>query len=572
MSRFARAFAELLAPATGLDVDELAAAIGPPPRPEMGELGFGCFPLAKLLRKAPPAIAAELAAAVAPAGAIREVRAEGPYVNAFLDPQIVAREVLPDVVDRGDAYGTLDIGRDGCVPVDFSSPNIAKPFGIHHLRSTVIGHALVRMLRAAGYRPVGINHIGDWGTQFGQLLAIWELEGDEQRLREEGISYLLALYVEFNTRKVEQPELQDRARAMFKLLEDGEDEARRLWKLFRDVSLAEFERVYAMLGISFDDICGESFYENRMGAVLEQLAGKQLLTESDEATVIDLEAWDLGTALVKKRDGSTLYLTRDLAAAEYRHETYTFVRSLYVVGAAQALHFAQMIKVLDLLGKPWHAAIQHVPFGMMRFDDRKMSTRKGDIIFLEDVLVRAVDLARETIEKGAREKGRELPENIDEQAHKIGVGAVVFNDLKNRRTRDVVFKWDEVLSFEGATGPYLQYTAARIASMKEKYGRAVSGDVDFSRLSDPDELRLALAIEALPHSLRRAVDACEPSFVADRLLDIAARFSTLYARKDWKVISEDEPLTAARMLLAASTRQAIVNGLDWLGIDVPTRM
>ena len=578
MSRYSRQFAERLAPVTGLPVDEILGLLAPPPQEGMGQLGFPCFALAKQRRQAPPAIAAELAAQLAeqlPAGgALRDVRAVGPYLNAFLDPAAVAAEVLPEVLAAGDGFGRRDLGHGAKVPVDFSSPNIAKPFGIHHLRSTVIGHALVGVLRAAGYQPVGINHIGDWGTQFGQLLAVWDEQGDEQRLQDEGIGYLLELYVAFNERKAGDPGLQERARAKFKALEAGEPEARRLWKLFRDVSLAEFSRVYELLGIRFDLVQGESFYEDLMPPVIAELEAKGLLAESEEATVVDLSADDLGVALIRKRDGTTLYLTRDLASADWRHRTYDFPRALYVVGAAQSLHFAQLKRVLELLGRPWHAAVEHVPFGLMRFKDRKMSTRTGDIILLEEVLQRAVALARQTIVRGAEEKDRALPPEaeLDELAHRIGVGAVVFNDLKNRRVRDVTFDWDEVLSFEGATGPYLQYTAARIASLDDRLGRPAAAEPDWSRLDRDGELALALAIDDLPDSLERAVASSEPSYVADNLLDVAARFSTLYADRSWKVLSDDDALTDARMALARAARQALVNGLGWLGISVPARM
>ncbi len=572
MSRFARLFADRLAPHVGAPAAELLPLVGTPPRPELGQLAFGTFALAKTQRRPPPAVAQELAGRVPAGGVLRAVTAAGPYVNATLDGAEVARQVLPEVLARGERYGTLDLGGGGQVVVDFSSPNIAKPFAIHHLRSTVIGHALVSMLRAAGYQPVGINHLGDWGTQFGQLLAIWDERGDEAELRRRGIAYLLELYVEFNRRKAERPELQEVARARFKALEDGDPQARRLWKLFRDVSVAEFERVYALLGIRFDDLRGESFFEDKMPAVLEELARKGLLVESEDATCVDLSAAGQGMALVRKRDGTTLYLTRDLAAADWRWSTHHFARALYVVGGAQALHFRQLKAVLARLGREYEPLVEHVPFGLMRFKDRKMATRTGDIVLLEDVLVRAVAQARETIARGAEQKGRPLPEDIDEQAQRIGVGAVVFGDLKNRRERDVVFDWDEVLSFEGETGPYLQYTAARVASLQEKFGRPVGPDIDASLLDAPAETGLLLAIEALPDALAAGVRAAEPSLLSDRLLDIAARFSTLYARKDWVVVSEDQALSAARMALATATRQALVNGLSWLGIQVPHRM
>ncbi len=572
MTRFARLFAERLAPHVGAEAEELLPQIGVPPRPELGQLAFGCFALAKAKRRPPPAVAAELAGNVQIGGMLRAVTAAGPYVNATLDGALVAAAVLPEVLASGACYGTLDLGRGAAVPVDFSSPNIAKPFAIHHLRSTVIGHALVNMLAAAGFKPVGINHLGDWGTQFGQLLAIWDERGDEDELQRRGIAYLLELYVEFNRRKAERPELQEVARAKFKALEDGDGEARRLWRLFRDVSLAEFNRVYALLGIRFDDLRGESFYEDRMPAVLEELGRKGLLVESEDATCVDLTAEGQGMALLRKRDGTTLYLTRDLAAADWRWSTYGFARSLYVVGAAQALHFRQMKAVLRRLGREYEPRVEHVPFGLMRFKDRKMATRTGDIVLLEDVLDRAVAQARETIARNAEEKGRPLPEDIDEQAHRIGVGAVVFGDLKNRRERDVVFDWDEVLSFEGETGPYLQYTAARIASLQDKYGRPVGAEADWRLLDSPEETALVLALEALPDALAAGVAQAEPSLLSDRLLDIAARFSALYARRDWTVVSDDEALTAARMALATATRHGLVNGLSWLGIEVPDRM
>ena len=572
MSRFARPFAEALAPLVELPVADVEKQLETPPKPGMGQLAFPCFQLAKTLRKAPPAIAEDLASKIQPTGLIKKVIATGPYVNAYLDGEAVAREVLPAALEAGECFGSLSIGGGRAVTVDYSSPNIAKSFGIHHLRSTVIGHALVNMLKAAGFQPVGINHLGDWGTQFGQLLAIWDEKGDEAELNERGIAYLLELYVEFNAAKEKNPELQDVARAKFRLLENGDAEARRLWALFRKVSLDEFERVYAMLGIQFDDMRGESFYEGLMPAVLTELKERNLLTESKGATVVDLEAFDLGTALVRKADGSTLYLTRDLASAGYRKESYDFVRSLYVVGGSQALHFAQMTKVLELMERPWFDTIEHVPFGLMRFKDRKMSTRKGDIVPLRDVLEQAAALAKQTIVKGAEGKSRPIPDDIDELAHRIGVGAVVFNDLKNRRVRDVVFDWDEVLAFDGETGPYLQYTAARIASMEARYGKSPSADVDFHLLDGPGELALIVAISEMPDSLQRGLESCEPSYVSDKLLEIASLFSTLYSNRSWKVLSEDVALTDARMLLAHGVRQALCNGLGWLGIPVPARM
>ncbi len=572
MSRYAPIFAKAIAEILGEDEGDVLDQITVPPRKAMGHLAFPCFDLAKTRGTTPPEAATHLEQSLSLPEDFGRVAVAGPYVNLFVNGETAARDIVSDVLSAGPCFGTSDAGGGEKVPVDFSSPNIAKPFGIHHLRSTVIGHALCRMLAARGYQPVGINHIGDWGTQFGQLLAIWEELGDEVRLQQEGISFLLDLYIEFNRRLEEDPEIQERARVKFQSLEGGDGECRRLWEEFRKVSLAEFDRVYAMLGIHFDEVQGESYYEELMPAVLEELESKGLLTESEDATVVDLEDDDLGTALLRKKDGSTLYLTRDLAAADYRYQTYTFPRCLYVVGVSQTHHFQQMKKILARMGRAWHGAVEHVPFGMMRFTDRKMSTRKGDIIYLEDVLNKAADLARETIAKGVEEKGRVAPDNLDEVSRQISIGAVVFNDLKNRRARDVVFDWDAVLSFEGETGPYLQYTAARIASILARYGKEYCGEIEWSLLSGEDETLLLLAIDGLPASLARAVDSSEPSYLADQLLKIASHFSTLYSRRDWKVLSDDETLTKARLSLAAATRQALCNGLGWLGIPIPDRM
>jgi arginyl-tRNA synthetase len=573
MSSFARAFAAAVAEAADLPLEQVASQVVAPPKPEMGQLAFPCFGLAKERRAPPPKLAAEIAGKVAVSAPLQSVSAMGPYVNAFLDPAAVAAEVVSKALTEGDAYGRIDQGQGDVVCVDFSSPNIAKQFGVHHLRSTVIGHALVGLLGAAGYRPVGINHLGDWGTQFGQLLDIWFEKGDEAELTEGGVAYLHALYSEFNERKKQDPSIQEQARARFKALEDGDPESRRLWQLFRDISVAEFDRIYALLGIRFDEIRGESHYEDLMRPVLEELEAKQLLSRSQDATVIDLEGDELGVALVKKDDGSTLYLTRDLAAAQYRKDTHGFARSLYVVGDAQSLHFKQMIRVLELLDRDWAGAIEHVPFGLLRIADKKMSSRdKKSVILLEDVLREVVAEARRTIVASAEERELPVPDDLDELAHRIGVGAVVFNDIKNRRVRDVNFDWDTALSFKGETGPYLQYTAARITSMIEKSGRTPAPDFDASRLDGPGELAACLALADLPTALQRAVDQNEPSLMADCLLDIAARFSTLYSDREWKVLSDDLSLSDARLALAAAVRQALVNGLTWLGIPVPDRM
>ena len=408
MSRFARLFAERLAPHVGLTAEELLPQIGAPPRPELGQLAFGCFALAKAQRKAPPAIAAELAGQVQTGGVIRSVAAAGPYVNATLDGAAVAAAVLPEALARGDAFGTLDLGAGAAAVVDYSSPNIAKPFAIHHLRSTVIGHALLNMLTAAGYKPVGINHLGDWGTQFGQLLAIWEVRGDEAELQKRGIAYLLELYVDFNARKKERPELQDVARAKFKLLEDGDPQARRLWKLFREVSMAEFERVYALLGIRFDDLCAARASSRKSPRCWTSWSGGPAGGERGR-TCVDLTAEGQAHGLVRqarRHDAVRHARSRGRSTRAGRSSISSVpVRR----GRERRLHFRQLKAVLEALGREWEPRVEHVAFGLMRSRTRKIASARATVLLLEDVLDAGGRSGSETIARGV---GREGPAEL----------------------------------------------------------------------------------------------------------------------------------------------------------------
>ncbi|MBK6941431.1 MAG: arginine--tRNA ligase [Planctomycetes bacterium] len=563
--------AELVARTLGCASTQVLAWIETPKDPKLGDYALPCFLLAKERRRSPMAIATELAASLAaPArdAGVEAVRAVGPYVNFTLDRGAFVGSTLTAILGQGDAYGSSDVGAGKTVVVDFSSPNIAKPFGIHHLRSTVIGAAIVRLHRRLGYRVVGINHLGDWGTQFGQLITAWQRHGDEARLDREGIPYLLELYVGFNQELATNPGLRDDARRAFAELERGDPEARRLWKRFRDVSEAEFRRIYDLLGIQFDAFTGESFFEDKMAPVVAELAAKGLLQESRDARIVDLTADGLGICLIQKADDSSLYVTRDLAAAMYRHATYGFTKALYVVGGAQSLHFQQLVRVLELLGRDFAKGVVHVPFGLMRFKDRKMSTRSGDILLLEDVLNQAVARARAIV----AEKNPTLA-NDEGIAKAIGVGAVVFNDLKNRRVRDVVFDWAEVLAFEGETGPYVQYCHARIASVLRKAGGKSDADLaraDFTRLATDVERELVRKTAEFGAVLTRAADACEPSFVADYLLELGAVLNRFYI--ECRILGEEPATSDARLALVRAAQIVLKNGLAVLGLEALEEM
>lgn len=557
--------ANLVAQAMQCPPEQILAWIETPKESKLGDFALPCFQLAKQRRQNPAAIAAELASAIAPlarAAGFEAARAVGPYVNFTLDRGAFVGSTLQAILERGDAYGNGTIGAGKTIVVDFSSPNIAKPFGIHHLRSTVIGAAIARLHRCLGYRVVGINHLGDWGTQFGQLITAWRRHGDEARLDREGIPYLLELYVGFNQELATNPGLRDDARRAFAELERGDPEARRLWKRFRDVSEAEFRRIYDLLGIQFDAFTGESFFEDKMAPVVAELAAKGLLQESRDARIVDLTADGLGICLIQKADDSSLYVTRDLAAAMYRHATYGFTKALYVVGGAQSLHFQQLVRVLELLGREFAKGVVHVPFGMMRFKDRKMSTRSGDILLLEDVLNQAVARAQTIV----AEKNPDLAHDAA-IAKAIGIGAVVFNDLKNRRVRDIVFDWSELLAFEGETGPYVQYCHARIASVLRKAGKPSDSDLaraDFTRLQADVERELVRKMSDFGAVLARAADACEPSFVADYLLELGAVLNRFYI--ECRILGEEPATSEARLALVRAAQIVLKNGLAVLGL------
>jgi arginyl-tRNA synthetase len=555
-----------LARASG--VPEADLRLEQPRDPSLGDVAFPCFQLAKALKKAPPAIAADLAGKIA--GDLAGITAvvTGPYVNFRIDRGDLARAVIGEIEARGLTYGHSKVGAGKTVVVDLSSPNIAKPMSVGHLRSTVIGAAVQRLHDALGYKTVGINHIGDWGAQFGKLVAAVERWGDSVDLEGDPIPSLLALYVRYHEEEEKDPSLDVAARAAFRELESGaEGKVRAIWRRLTELSLQEFDKIYRRLGVHFDAIRGEAFYEPYLASTIERIVAAGVTEVSQGALIVDLSSVDknMPPCLLRKSDGTTLYATRDLAALFHRHEMYDFERCLYVVGADQRLHFRQLKAVLLRMSVPWEDRIQHVDFGMMRLPEGKMSTRKGRVVFLEDVLDRAVEEASRIIaEKNPRLAGaREI-------AEQVGVGAVVFNDLKRERIKDVEFDWDEILSFEGETGPYVQYTHARLASILRKAAEAGEGspDPDWSLLEDAGSVLLALG--RFPDVVRSAAEHVEPSEVSSWLLSTSRDLNNWYAAH--RVLGQEPSLTAARLGLVRASKAVIANGLRLLGVAAPEEM
>lgn len=556
--------AEQIAKTVGehLSVDEIVSMIEVPKYANQGDLAFPAFTLAKVLRKAPQAIATEIVEAVSDQH-IARAEAMGPYANFFLERSAFADEVLKEVLELGAHYGDWDYGQGRKVVIDMSSPNIAKPMSMGHLRSTVIGNAIANLEKKVGYEPIRINHLGDWGTQFGKLIEAYKLWGSEELVKADPIAELIKLYVRFHEEAELDPTLDDKGRAWFKKLEDGDDEAVRLWEWFRSESLKEFNRVYDLLGVTFDSYNGEAFYNDKMDVVVDMLEDANLLKVDNGATIVDLEKYDLPPALIKKSDGATLYMTRDLAAANYRKNTYDFAKCIYVVGMEQSNHFKQLKAVLKELNLPWSEDIVHIPFGLITLNGKKLSTRKGKIILLEGVLKEATELALKQIEA----KNPSL-ENKEAVAHAVGVGAVIFHDLKNNRTNNFDFALEEVVQFEGETGPYVQYTHARAMSILRKANHTVDTKEAFS-LTDDDAWEVLKLIENYPNVVRFAEEKCEPSAIAKFVINLAQAFNKYYAHT--KVLVEDEAFNS-RIALVQTTASILKQGLALLGVAAPDEM
>ncbi|MFL1470346.1 arginine--tRNA ligase [Paraclostridium bifermentans] len=548
-----------------LSLEEIVGLIEIPPNSEMGDYAFPCFRLAKVFRKAPNMIAADLVESIEAKDAISKVEPAGGYVNFFVNKSQLAKNVINDVLTQGKKYGHSELGKDKTVVIDFSSPNIAKPFHIGHIRTTVIGNALYKIYDSQGYNTVRVNHLGDYGTQFGKLIVAFKKWGNKEAVESNPIPELLKLYIQFHDEAEKHPEMEDEARAWFTKLENDDKEAKDLWQWFRDESLKEFSRVYDLLDIEFDSYAGESFYSDKMDRVIDIIKDKGLLEESEGTNIVNLEEYNMTPALITKKDGSTLYMTRDLAAALYRKENYDFEKCIYVVGSQQSLHFQQLFKVLELIGFEWAKDMVHVPFGMVALEEGTMSTRKGRVVFLESVLRQAIEKTKETmLAKNPN------AENVDEIAKQVGVGAVVFQELSNSRIKDYTFSWERTLSFEGETGPYVQYTHARCCSVLRKANMDVTADVDYSVLSDADSSEVLKLIASFNDSILAAMRKNEPHIVTRFVLDLAQAFNKFY--HDNPILVDDIEVKKARVALVAATKQTIENALSILGMGAPERM
>ena len=545
-----------------LTLEQVEQLLENPKSAEHGDVAFPAFSLAKVYRKAPQQIAADLAEKIDSAN-FEKIEVVGPYLNFFMNKELISKKVLQTVVKEKEHYGDSNIGNQGTVPIDMSSPNIAKPISMGHLRSTVIGNSIGFIMEKIGYQPIRINHLDDCGTQFGKLIVAYKKWGSEEAVKAEPINELLRLYVQFHEVAETEPELNEEARAWFKRLEEGDEEAIQLWQWFRDESMKEFNKIYDLLEVQFDSLNGEAFYNDKMDEIVELLEEKHLLNEDKGAEIVDLSAYDLNPALIKKSDGATLYITRDLAAALYRKRTYDFKQSLYVVGNEQSYHFKQLKAVLKEMGFDWSDDMHHIPFGLITQGGKKLSTRKGKIVLLEEVLNEAIQSAKEQIS----EKNPDL-ENKDVVAKQVGVGAVIFHDLKNDRLNTFDFNLEEVVRFEGETGPYVQYTHARAVSLLEKAGFVPSETADYA-LNDDISWEVVKLVQKYPETVLSAGEKYEPSVIAKHAIKLAQAFNKYYAHT--KILADDEQ-KEARLALVYAVTVLLKEDLRLLGLHAPDKM
>ena len=546
--------------AEGLSEEEICSAIALPPNPEMGDYALPCFKFAKALRKSPVVIALDIAANFSSDDVIERAEAVNGYVNFTVNKTALAREVIDEVLASGERYGSSEEGAGRTVCIDYSSVNIAKPFHIGHLSTTAIGSALYKIFNFLGYRAVGINHLGDYGTQFGKLICAYKHWGNRDEVQKGGIHAINDLYVRFNSEADE--EMEREAREYFRLIESGDREANELFDWFKELTLEYVKGIYRQLNVTFDSYAGERFYTDKMGPVIDELREKGLLKESEGAQIVDLEPYGMPPCLILRSDGASLYATRDLAAAIYRKKTYDFYKCLYVVAYQQNLHFKQFFKVLELMGKEWAKDLVHVAYGMVSLEDGAMSTRKGKVVWLEDVISRC----REKAYKIISEKNPAL-ENKEDVAEKVGVGAVIFGALYNSKIKDIVFSYDKVLSFEGETSVYVQYTCARANSVIEKGG--VPASYVASDLL-PQEAGVVKAVASFPQAVKDAAEKYEPSIVARYAVDLAQKFNKFYF--DCKILTAEGDKKDFRLALTAAALTALRNALTLLGIGVPEKM
>ncbi|WP_324712144.1 arginine--tRNA ligase [Lactobacillus gasseri] len=556
---FKQKVVDLVSEQVDLPKEKIAMLIERPKNAKMGDYAFPAFALAKIEHKNPALIAKDIAEKISDDN-FTSIQAVGPYVNFAIDHAKLVNATLNDVLTEKKHFGDQQLG-EGNVPIDMSSPNIAKPMSMGHLRSTVIGNSIAKTLEKVGYTPIKINYLGDYGTQFGKLITAYRLWGNEEDVKKDPITNLFHYYVKFHEEAEKDPKLDDEGRAAFKKLENGDEEEIKLWKWFREVSLQEFNRIYKELGVTFDSYNGEAFFNDKMQPVVDELREKGLLEESRGAQVVNLGE-DENPALILKSDGSSLYMTRDLAAALYRKKEYDFVMSLYVAGGEQSGHFKQLKQVLKKMGYDWADNIHHIPFGLITQGGKKLSTRKGNVVFLDKVLKDAVSLAEQQIE----EKNPNLA-NKDQVAHDVGVGAVVFHDLKNDRMDNFDFDLEEVVRFEGDTGPYVQYTNARAQSILRKANKEIS--MDNLSLNDDWSFAVAKALADFPAIVAKASEKFEPSIIAKYALDLSKKFNKYYANV--RILDEDDQLNA-RLALVQATSIVLTEALRLLGVNAPKEM
>lgn len=546
-----------------LDKEIISEILEIPPKEDMGDFAFPCFQLAKIFRKAPNMIAEEIAGKIEVTKDLSKVAAMGPYVNFYVNKEIYVKKVLSKI---GKNYGSSKIGEGKTICIDYSSPNVAKNFHVGHLRTTIIGNSLYHIFDKLGYHVERINHLGDWGTQFGKLIVAYKKWGSKEAVEEKGIPELLELYVKFHKEAEKDDSLNDQAREWFVKMEQGDEDALSIWKWFKDISLVEYKRIYNILNLGFDHYTGESFYRDKTGAIVDELTKKGLLEESQGAMIVNLDDYDMAPCLITKKDGSSIYATRDLAAIFYRKENYHFDKCIYVTGLEQKLHFAQVFKVVELMGYEWaKEQLIHVPYGLVSLEGGKLSTRSGNIVYAEDILKESVSKIKEIIEQ----KNPDL-ENKDDVARKVGIGAIIFNDLYNQRIKDVTFTWEKIHSFDGETGPYVQYTYARAASVLRKTGITEVGEIDASLITDETSVALLKEIDRFPEVVKTAAERLEPSVVSRYVMAVAQAFNRFYHENQCKV--EDENLMKARVKLVIIAKQVIRDGLDLLGIECPEQM
>lgn len=556
---FKQKVVDLVSEQVDLPKEKISMLIERPKNPKMGDYAFPAFALAKIEHKNPALIAKDIAEKISDDN-FASIQAVGPYVNFAIDHAKLVNATLNDVLTEKEHFGDQKLG-EGNVPIDMSSPNIAKPMSMGHLRSTVIGNSIAKTLEKVGYTPIKINYLGDYGTQFGKLITAYRLWGNEEDVKKDPITNLFHYYVKFHEEAEKDPKLEDEGRAAFKKLENGDEEEIKLWKWFREVSLQEFNRIYKELGVTFDSYNGEAFFNDKMQPVVDELKEKGLLEESRGAQVVNLGE-DENPALILKSDGSSLYMTRDLAAALYRKKEYDFVMSLYVAGGEQTGHFKQLKQVLKKMGYDWSDEIHHIPFGLITQGGKKLSTRKGNVVFLDQVLKDAVSLAEQQIE----EKNPNLS-NKKQVAHDVGVGAVVFHDLKNDRMDNFDFDLEEVVRFEGDTGPYVQYTNARAQSILRKANKEIS--MDNLSLNDDWSFAVAKALADFPAIVEKASEKFEPSIIAKYALDLSKKFNKYYANV--RILDEDDQLNA-RLALVQATSIVLTEALRLLGVNAPKEM